>query len=134
MYSNSNHTFYEKHLQTIYCRTDVCIQFNLVMKNCICILKLKYINFCKFLSDSRQFTSFSFKVCNFFGKRNLCNITRLLVPNYINKYLITGCICMPQKVIQTENHRFSWDLHHWTPLGRGSICQNIFGLCTVHMG
>ena len=64
MYSNSNHTFYEKHLQTIYCRTDVCIQFNLVMKNCICILKLIYINFCKFLSDSRHFTSF--KLCKIF--------------------------------------------------------------------
>ena len=48
--------------------------------------------------------------------------------------VLTGCICMPQKVIQTQNHLFSWDLRHWTPLVRGLISQNIFGLRTVHMG
>ena len=47
---------------------------------------------------------------------------------------LTGCICMPQNIMVTQNHRFSSDLHHWTPLGRGLICQNIFGLRTVHMG
>ena len=41
---------------------------------------------------------------------------------------------MPQNFKQTQNHRFSWDLHHPTPLRRGFISQNIFGLRTVHMG
>ena len=58
-----------------------------------------------------------------------------LEPNcFIYHNCLTGRICMPQKVIQIQNHRFSWDLHHSTPLGRGLICQNIFGLRTVHMG
>ena len=41
---------------------------------------------------------------------------------------------MPQNFKETQNHRFSWNLHHWTPLRRGFITQNIFGLRTVHMG
>ena len=41
---------------------------------------------------------------------------------------------MPQNFKQTQNHRFSWDLHHPTPLRRGFISQNIFVLRTVHMG
>ena len=51
----------------------------------------------------------------------------------LNKVL-TGYFCMPQNFMETQNHRFFWDLHHWTPLGRGLISQNIFGLRTVHMG
>ena len=47
---------------------------------------------------------------------------------------LTGYLCMSQKVIQTLNHQFSWDLLHWTSLGRGLISQNIFGLRTVHQG
>ena len=25
---------------------------------------------------------------------------------------LTGCICMPQNIMVTQNHRFSSDLHH----------------------
>ena len=68
------------------------------------------------------------------NKARLKKCIASMPPREQNQCFLTGCICMPQKLSETQNRQFSWDLHHWTPLGRGLICQNIFGLRTVHMG
>ena len=60
--------------------------------------------------------------------------SEVISSNGTAKFSLTGYLCVPQNFKQTQNYRFSWDLHHPTHLRRGFISQNIFGLCTVHMG